>query len=173
MDLPSALNVKLLFSVNARKKLNPELPRGYYGNGFVLGCAEASVDRLTKSNLHYSIKLVQQAKERVNDGYVRSVIDLLEETRMKPDLSTTLVISQWSKLGLEDLDFGEGRPLHMGPLASEIYCLFLPVIGDLHAFTVLVSVPQGIAERFENLLKGFGEESIIGGSTIDFDVFSA
>lgn len=152
MDLPAALNVKLLFSVNARKKLNPELPRGYYGNGFVLGCAESSVDRLITSNAHYSVKLIQQAKERVTDGYVRSVIDLLEEKRRMPDLSASLVISQWAKMGLEELDFGEGRPMHVGPVVSEIYCLLAPVVGDLHAFTMIMSVPQGAAERFEHLL---------------------
>ncbi|KAJ6810267.1 uncharacterized protein M6B38_158610 [Iris pallida] len=162
LDLPPALRVRLLFSTNVRRRLDPELPRGYYGNGFVLGCAEARVDRLVRSSARCGVKLVQQAKERVCDGYVRSVVDLLEERRgRKPDLSASLVISQWSKLGLEDLDFGGGRPLHMGPLASEIYCLFLPVVGDLHAFTVLVSVPQGCAERLEHLLRG---EETNGGS---------
>ncbi|XP_072998356.1 alcohol acyltransferase 9 [Typha latifolia] len=155
LDLPASLRVKLLFSVNVRKKLKPELPRGYYGNGFVLGCAETSVNQLVTSNAHYGVKLVQEAKNCIDDSYIRSMIDLLEEKRMKPDLSASLVISSWSKLGLEDLDFGEGRPLHMGTLASEIYCLFLPVTGDLHAFNVLISVPQAVAERFEHYcLKG-------------------
>ena len=54
-----------------------------------------------------------------------------------------------SKLGLEDLDFGGGKPLHMGPLTSDIYCLFLPVIGDIDAVTVLVSVPESVAAKFE------------------------
>ncbi|KAJ6799292.1 uncharacterized protein M6B38_207340 [Iris pallida] len=154
LGLPPSLGVKLLFSTNVRRRLSPELPRGYYGNGFVLGCAEAPVGRLVESNPRYGVELVQRAKERVGDGYVRSVVDLLEERRARPDLSASLVISQWSKLGLEELDFGEGKPLHMGPLASEIYCLLLPVVGDLHAFTVLMSVPQGAAEKFEHLLTG-------------------
>lgn len=158
LDPPPSLRVKLLFSVNVRKRLKPELPRGFYGNGFVLGCAETSVDRLVTSNAHYGVKLVQETKASLDDDYIRSMIDLLEERRGKPDLSSTLVISPWSKLGLEDLDFGAGRPLHMGPLASEIYCLFLPVIGDLNAFTMLVSVPETIAERFEQYcLKGIAE----------------
>lgn len=153
LDLPPSLSVKLLFSVNARSKLKPVLPRGFYGNGFVLACAESLVEQLVRSNGHYSVKLVKEAKESVNDERVRSVIDLLEERKMKPDLSASLVISQWSKLGLEDLDFGEGIPLHMGPLASEIYCIFLPVVGDFHAFTVLMSVPEKAAYKFEQFLK--------------------
>ncbi|XP_020681218.1 fatty alcohol:caffeoyl-CoA acyltransferase isoform X1 [Dendrobium catenatum] len=153
LDLPPSLQVKLLFSVNARNKLKPGLPRGFYGNGFVLACAESLVDQLVSSNGHYSVKLVKEAKESVSDEKVRSVIDLLEERKGKPDLSASLVISQWSKLGLEDLDFGEGRALHMGPLASEIYCIFLPVVGDFYGFTVLMSVPEKTAAKFEQVLK--------------------
>lgn len=136
--------------MNMRQRLKPELPSGYYGNGFVLACAETSAEELIASNPHYSVKLVQEAKERLNDDYVRSMIDLLDARKVKPELSSSLVISPWTKLGLEDLDFGEGRPLHMGPLASEIYCLFLPVIGDLQAFTVLMSIPQAVADRFQH-----------------------
>lgn len=153
LDLPFSLRVKLLFSVNARNRLSPELPKGFYGNGFVLGCAESTAGELVGSNERYGVELVKEAKESVTDERVRSLIDLIEEKRGGPDLSASLVISQWSKLGLEELDFGGGRPLHMGSVASEIYCLFLPVVGDLHAFTVLMSVPAKVAEKFEQFLQ--------------------
>ncbi|KAM7521154.1 hypothetical protein LguiB_020116 [Lonicera macranthoides] len=149
LDLSSSLTVKLLFSVNVRKKLKPEIPEGYYGNGFVLACAEAKVKDLVAANLNGGVKLVQAAKSSLDDDYVRSVVDLLDNKTVKTDLSTTLVISQWSKLGLEDLDFGEGRPLHMGPLSSDIYCLFLPEIGDFNAIRVLVSMPESAISKFE------------------------
>ncbi|KAB1221909.1 Omega-hydroxypalmitate O-feruloyl transferase [Morella rubra] len=149
LDLSPSLNVKLLFSVNIRKKLNPEIPQGFYGNGFVLGCAQSKAKDLVAGNLHYGVKLVQQAKSTLDDDYIRSMIDMLEDNTVKTDLSTSLVISQWSKLGLEDLDFGEGKPLHMGSLTSDIYCLFLPVVGELDAVRVLVSMPEGIVEKFE------------------------
>lgn len=138
--------------------MNPELPLGYYGNGFVLGCAQTNVKDLVSSNLYHGVKLVQQAKSTLNDEYIRSMIDLLEDKSVKTDLATSLVISQWSKLGLEDLDFGEGKPLHMGSLISDIYCLFLPVIGDFDAVRVLVSMPEGIVEKFEYFMKEFWDE---------------
>ncbi|PKA63893.1 Omega-hydroxypalmitate O-feruloyl transferase [Apostasia shenzhenica] len=153
LDLPPSLQIKLLFSFNVREKLEPELPEGFYGNGFVLACAESTVEQLLNSNTHYSVKQVQEAKGRITDELVRSLVDMLEMRKVKPDLSASLVISQWSKLGLEDLDFGEGGPLHMGPLASEIYCLFLPVIGDFYAFNVLMSMPEKVADKFEQYLK--------------------
>lgn len=158
LDPPAALRVKLLFSVNARRRLKPELPEGYYGNGFVLGCAQSTAGQVAEAAAPATvIRLVQEAKERVDDGYVRSMVDLLEERRVggggggaKPDLSASLVISAWTRLGLEDLDFGAGAPAHMGPLTSEIYCVFVPVAGDPGGVTVLVSVPQAAADKFEH-----------------------
>lgn len=148
ISLPSKLVVKLLFSVNVRAIV--DLPQGYYGNGFLLACAESTVEELVEGNMHHSVKLVQEAKTRLKDeGYIRSIVDLLEDKTVKMDLSNSLVISQWSKLGLEDVDFGEGKPLHMGSLTSDIYCLFLPVTGDANAVRVLLSVPETMVERFQ------------------------
>lgn len=160
LDPPGALRVKLLFSVNVRRRLRPELPRGYYGNGFVLGCARSTAAQLTSpscgSAARYGVRLVQDAKGCVDDDYVRSMVDLLEERRgARPDLAASLVISAWTRLGLEDLDFGAGKAAHMGPLTSEIYCVFLPVVGDPHAVTVLVSVPQAAADKFQHCCLGF------------------
>lgn len=155
LDLSPSLHVKLLFSVNIRKRLNPEMPQGYYGNGFVLACAETTVKELVSANLHTAVKLVQRAKSSVTDEYVRSVVNLLEDKTVRTDLSASLVISQWSKLGLEDLDFGQGRPLHMGPITGDIYCLFLPVIGDFNAVRVLVSMPESVVDKFEYYMNAF------------------
>ncbi|KAG9449738.1 hypothetical protein H6P81_009703 [Aristolochia fimbriata] len=155
LDPPALQRVKLLFSVNVRGRLRPELPAGYYGNGFVLGCAEATAREVARGSVRRGVERVQEAKRSLDDDHVRSAIDLLEARRGWPDLAATLVISQWARLGLEDVDFGEGRPLHMGPLASEIYCLFLPVAGSPEAITVLVSVPERVAEKFDACMSDF------------------
>ncbi|CAH2034074.1 unnamed protein product [Thlaspi arvense] len=149
LDLPLTMLVKLLFSVNMRKTLIPELPQGYYGNGFVLACAESKVQDLVNGNIYHAVKLIQEAKARITDGYVRSTIDLLEDKTVKTDVSCSLVISQWAKLGLEELDFGGGKPMYMGPLTSDIYCLFLPVAGNCDAIRVQVSLPEDIVKRLE------------------------
>lgn len=155
LDLAPTLHVKLLFSLNFRTRVDPHLPPGFYGNAFVLACAEAGVRDLAASNLRHGVRLVQQAKASVTDGYVRSAIDLLEDKTVKTEVPpSSLVISQWSKLGLEELDFGEGKPLHMGPLTSDIYCLFLPVAGDSDAVRVLVSLPECAADKFEYFMTG-------------------
>ncbi|PIA52772.1 hypothetical protein AQUCO_01000558v1 [Aquilegia coerulea] len=160
LNPPSSLKIKLLFSANIRKMLKPELPQGYYGNGFVLGCAETTAKELINANVHHGVKLVQEAKKSLSNDYAKSMIDFLEQQRVKPDLSASLVISQWSHLGFEDLDFGEGKPVHMGPLVSEIYCLFLPVVGNLDAIKVLVSVPESFADKFEYYMNDLSHREV-------------
>ncbi|GAB4836175.1 hypothetical protein Ancab_001088 [Ancistrocladus abbreviatus] len=155
LNLSYSLNVKLLFSVNVRKNLEPRVPEGYYGNAFVLGCAEEMVKDLVNNNLYHGVKLVQKAKLCITDSYIRSMIDLMEDKTIKVDLTASLIISQWSKIGLEDLDFGEGKPLHMGPLTSDVYCLFLPLVGELDSVRVLISLPETVAERFQFYMTEF------------------
>lgn len=149
-----------MFSVNMRKKLTPELPQGYYGNGFVLACAESKVQDLVNGNIYHAVKLIQDAKARITDEYVRSTIDLLEDKTVKTDLTSSLVISQWARLGLEELDFGEGKPMYMGSLTSDIYCLFLPVAGNYDAIRVQVSMPEDVLRRLEYYMVKFLDEKV-------------
>lgn len=155
LGLPPSITVKLLFSVNFRNNPSSLTPQGYYGNGFLLGCAEAKVKELVAANLHHGVKLVQRAKSTVSNDYVQSMIDLLEDGNVGTDLAASLVISQWSKLGLEELDFGEGKPIHMGPLTSDVYCLFLPVVGGSDDVKVLVSMPESVVGKFEFYMTEF------------------
>ncbi|CAM8998666.1 unnamed protein product [Rhodiola kirilowii] len=157
LALPMSLNVKLLFSINVRQKMADDIPKGYYGNAFVLGSAATTVKELVmNSNLHQGVSLVQAAKTAASSGEcVKSLIDLLEDhERVKTDLRGSLVISQWSKLGLEELDFGGGKCMHMGALASDVCCLFLPVVGQKDSIRVLVSMPESVVEKFEDSMKG-------------------
>nr|XP_004238294.1 omega-hydroxypalmitate O-feruloyl transferase [Solanum lycopersicum] len=166
LDLPSSVNVKLLFSVNIRKTVKPELPQGYYGNGFVLGCAEAPVKQVVNGNLQDTVKLVQHAKSELTNDTVKSIVNLLEDKTVKTDLSTSLVISQWSRLSLEEVNFGEGKPIQMGPLTSDIYCLFLPSLGEIDGIRVLVSVPENVVKKFEYYMKELWEVNDVNGDII-------
>ncbi|KAL4566382.1 hypothetical protein LXL04_030497 [Taraxacum kok-saghyz] len=155
LDLEPCQEVKLLFSMNIRNKVKPEIPKGYYANGFVLACAKTTVQELVDNNLYYVVKLVQEAKSAINDDCVNGIVEALEDKSVETDLNASLIISQWSKLGLEDLDLGQGKPLHMGPLTSDIYCLFLPVMDDPNAIRVLVSLPKSVVGKFEYYMNEF------------------
>ncbi|KAH7537587.1 alcohol acyltransferase 9 [Ziziphus jujuba] len=153
LNLPSNQIVKLLFSINIRNRVKPSLPAGYYGNGFVLGCAQSSVKDLVEKGVWYAAGLVKTAKERVNNEYVRAVVESVSESRACPDSVGVLIVSQWSRLGLERVDFGLGRPVHVGPICSDRYCLFLPVADQSDAVKVMVAVPTSASEKYEYLVK--------------------
>ncbi|KAL0308847.1 UNVERIFIED_CONTAM: Benzyl alcohol O-benzoyltransferase [Sesamum radiatum] len=57
--------VRVLFLVNSRKRFNPPLPAGYYGNTFALPLAIAIAENLSKNPLSYALELVRKAKADV------------------------------------------------------------------------------------------------------------
>ncbi|KFK36909.1 hypothetical protein AALP_AA4G188700 [Arabis alpina] len=154
LNLPTNQIVKLLFSVNIRDRVKPSLPSGYYGNAFVVGCAQTTVKDLSEKGLGYATMLVKQAKERVGDDYVRSVVKAVSssESRASPDSVGVLILSQWSRLGLEKLDFGFGKPVHIGSVCCDRYCLLLPVPERSDAVKVMVAVPLSAVDMYENLV---------------------
>lgn len=69
--------------------------------------------------LGFGVEKVKEAKGRVTDDYVRSVIDWLEVYRGIPaTCNGTFYVSAWWKLPFGELDFGFGKPLHGGPVMS-------------------------------------------------------
>jgi hypothetical protein len=76
---------------------------------------------------------VQKAKASLTNEYICSIINYLDDKSTCPNLVASLVISQWSRLELTKVDFGWGKPLHVGLLGSDIYCLFLPFDGKIDA----------------------------------------
>lgn len=154
LNLPSNQILKLLFSIDVRKRVKPSLPNGFYGNAFVLGCAQTSVKDLTEKGLGYASTLVKKAKERVDNEHVKSVTELVSGlTRASPDSVGVLILSQWSRLGLEKVDFGLGRPVHVGPVCCDRYCLLLPVNDQKDAVKVMVAVPASAVDKYEYLVQ--------------------
>ncbi|KAL6003283.1 hypothetical protein ACLOJK_023506 [Asimina triloba] len=154
LELPARQKVRLLFSIDVRRRVVPCLPRGYYGNGFVLGCAEATAKEVIENGLGWVAGLVRSAKDRVDDDYVRSVVEVVSESRSAcPDSVGVLILSQWSRLGLERVDFGMGKPVHVGAVCSDIYCLFLPVYKQRDAVKVMLAVPKSGIAKYEHWLR--------------------
>lgn len=153
LNLASKQVVKLLFSVNIRNRVKPSLPSGYYGNAFVLGCAEVCVKDLIEKGLSHATELVKRAKERVDDGYVRDVVETVSTSRACPDPVGVLIMSQWSRLGLERVDFGMGRPVEVGPVCCDKYCILLPVHNQRDAVQVNLAVPTNSVDQYVHLLR--------------------
>ncbi|PON79002.1 Transferase [Parasponia andersonii] len=153
LNLAPTQILKLLFSVNVRGRIRPNMPAGYYGNAFVLGCAQSSAKDLSEMGLWYVAGLVRAAKERVGDEYVRAVVESVSGSSACPGSAGVLILSQWSRLGLERVDFGLGKPAHVGPICCDRYCLFLPVPDQREAVKVMVAVPTSAVDKYEYLIR--------------------
>ncbi|KAG5239987.1 hypothetical protein OIU77_012443 [Salix suchowensis] len=153
LNLPSNQILKLLFSINIRNRVKPSVPSGYYGNAFVLGCAQTTAKDLAEKGLGYATMLIKRAIESVDNEYVRSVIESVSQSRACPDSVGVLIMSQWSRLGLERVDFGMGKPVHVGPICSDRYCLILPVYNQPDAVKVTVAVPASVVDKYQYLVK--------------------
>ncbi|KAL8552209.1 hypothetical protein ACS0TY_001053 [Phlomoides rotata] len=129
------------------QRVNPNLPSGYYGNAFVFGCAETSVRDLTVKGLGYAMKLVMRAEERVGDGYVREVVELVSWNQYCVDSVCTLIMTQWARHGV-DIDFGIGKPVHVGPVYPGKICRLVLVSSVPTLIQVSIAVPSSVVAQY-------------------------
>ncbi|XP_043719182.1 omega-hydroxypalmitate O-feruloyl transferase-like [Telopea speciosissima] len=145
---------KLLFAVDGRSKLNPPLPKGYFGNGIVLTCCLCSAGELIEKPLSFAVQLVQEAISLVNDNYIRSTIDYFEVTRQRPSLTATVLITTWTKLDFDTTDFGWGKPTQSGcvTLPEKEVVLFLSHGRGKKGMNLLLGLPVTAMKIFEELM---------------------
>ncbi|XP_071707342.1 alcohol acyltransferase 9-like [Rutidosis leptorrhynchoides] len=155
INFPPSQTLKLLFSINIRNRVRPSLPTGYYGNAIVLGCAQTTAKELTEKGLVFATELIREAKNRVDDNYVKEVVNSvsLNGPSCVPDSVGVLILSQWSTLGLERIDFGIGRPVQVGPVCTDRYCILLPVDDHSRSLKAMLAVPSTAVDIYLDLLK--------------------
>nr|XP_043617839.1 alcohol acyltransferase 9-like [Erigeron canadensis] len=155
LAFPPQQTLKLLFSINIRNRVKPSLPTQYYGNAIVLGCAQTTSKELTENALGYATELIREAKNRVDDKFVREVVELvnLPRARQVPDSVGVLILSEWSKVGLENIDIGLGRPVQVSPVCTDKYCILLPVQDLSGSVKSMLAVPSVSVGKYEHLIR--------------------
>lgn len=152
-------DVRLSFAVNARNVFDPPLSKGYYGNAcaFPMICAKAG--DICQNDIGYTLELIKDAKNEINEEYMRSIMDLMV-IKDRPGFNNyqSYVISDLRHLGFADVDFGWGRPVFAG-VASIIA---MPHVSFLVSFKnkkgetmimLLVSLPPLVMDVFRKELK--------------------
>ncbi|KAK8520070.1 hypothetical protein V6N12_004032 [Hibiscus sabdariffa] len=155
--------VRMLCIVNARFKMEPLLPQGYYGNTFVFPAAITTVKNLGKNPLGYAVELVKQAKASLTEEYIKSVVALMVTTDKQlnfPNVIGSFIISDLTKIGFEDVDFGWGKAVFAGTAnAVGVVSFFVSAKnkkGEVGT-SVAICLPAPAMERFarelDNMLK--------------------
>ncbi|XP_020114477.1 benzyl alcohol O-benzoyltransferase-like [Ananas comosus] len=150
--------VRIQFVVNARGKRNnalgraPMLPLGFYGNAFAFTVASSTAGELCRKPFSYALELVAAAKARsAAVDHLQSVADLMV-LKGRPRFATarTYLVSDLTKSGLEELDFGWGKGIYGGPATAMLATFHIPVrsAGGERGILVPVRLPEFAMERF-------------------------
>ncbi|KQJ91455.1 hypothetical protein BRADI_4g37830v3 [Brachypodium distachyon] len=109
-----------LWSVRGRKNHHngaDAIPSGYYGNAFAFPVAVATAGELRGNPVGYAVELVRNAKREVAGiEYLRSLAGLMVR-RGRPHFAVAraYLVSDVSRSGIRELDFGWGKPVYAGP----------------------------------------------------------
>ncbi|TQD86165.1 hypothetical protein C1H46_028338 [Malus baccata] len=156
--------VRVSCIVNARGKHNNlRLPLGYYGNAFAYPAAVSKAEPLCKKPLGYALELVKKAKSTMNEEYLRSVADLMV-LRGRPQYSSTgsyLIVSDNTRAGFGDVNFGWGQPVFAGPAkALDLISFYVQHKKNTSEDGILVPMclPSSAMERFQQELERITQE---------------
>jgi len=152
--------------VDARSRLNPAAPKGYYGNSIAFSAVLSTAGDLCQKPLGYAVELVKKAKANVTDEYMRSLADFLV-INGRPRLSTAgrcFAVSNLTRIRFDELDYGWGLPENVAT-AGEVpgICTFyMPYKNKKREKGILspIRLPAPAMERFIMELN-----AVLGGSS--------
>lgn len=111
--------MKLVFFANSRQLVDPPLPPGFYGNCFFPVTISTSSDTLAQASIIQVVKMIQEAKARLPKEFADWINEECgkKEDPFAPPLGyMTLFVSEWGRLGFNQVDYGKGPPLHVVPV---------------------------------------------------------
>ncbi|XP_022728565.1 benzyl alcohol O-benzoyltransferase-like [Durio zibethinus] len=156
--------VRMLCFANTRSKFNPPLPLGYYGNAIVFPAAITTARKLCQNPLGHAVELVKQAKASVTEEYVKSVASLMVIRGKRlhfPAVIGSYLISDVTKFGIDDVDFGWGKAVFGGPAKGlGVISFFIRAkymkgeVGTLVPICLPAPVMERFAKELDNMLKG-------------------
>jgi hypothetical protein len=117
--------VHVCFAMNARPALRrgSPLPDGFYGNCYYIMRVSAPAEAVSDASVYDVVRLIREGKKRLPSEFARwSAGETGSEDpyRITSDYRT-LLVSDWSRLGFAEVDYGWGCPVHVVPLTNLDY----------------------------------------------------
>lgn len=117
LNLEPDATVKLCFFASVRHLL--KLDPGYYGNSIFPVKMSGTSKKVLESSVMEVIDMIREAKQRMAVEFFQFA---KEETQQDPFQMTfnyeSIYVSDWSKLGFSEVDYGFGPPMFAGPLVN-------------------------------------------------------
>ncbi|XP_008809082.2 acyl transferase 5-like [Phoenix dactylifera] len=149
INLEPQADAHLAFPVSTRRLLQEVLPKeeGYYGNCVYPMAITAPGEKIKKASVVEIVSLIREAKESVPTKFSRWVKgDPREGPCMVPLEYGSLCVTDWSRVGFYEVDFGWGGPIQVAPLTED----------DLIPWCILLQSPapmRGVRLLLRCLLK--------------------
>ncbi|VVA94679.1 unnamed protein product [Arabis nemorensis] len=140
----------ILYAVDIRGRLNPQLPSSYTGNAVLTAYAKAKRKELLEEPFGRIVEMVGEGSKRITDEYARSAIDWGELYKGFPH--GEVLVSSWWKLGFAEVEYPWGKPKYSCPVVyhrKDIVLLF-PDDGDSKAVSVLAALPSKEMTMFQH-----------------------
>uniref|UniRef100_A0A0E0JEV4 Uncharacterized protein n=1 Tax=Oryza punctata TaxID=4537 RepID=A0A0E0JEV4_ORYPU len=125
-DPATAVIGSLPFAMNARPLLHATLPRGgagFYGNCYYIMRVSAPAGKVASSSVTEVVKIIKDGKRRMPSEFSRwAAGDMAggDPYQITSDYRT-LLVSDWTRLGFAEVDYGWGPPAHVVPLTNLDY----------------------------------------------------
>ena len=123
--------VHVCFAMNARPAVaalrGRALPEGFYGNCYYIMRVTADAGAVAGAAVHDVVRLIREGKRRLPGELARWIAggggggeEGGDPYRITSDYRT-LLVSDWSRLGFAEVDYGWGSPAHVVPLTNLDY----------------------------------------------------
>ncbi|KAJ3694163.1 hypothetical protein LUZ60_009643 [Juncus effusus] len=124
INFPPDSTVHLAFAMNARPLLHHKLPAngGFYGNCYYIMKVSADSDRIINSSIVDIVKIIKEGKKRLPLEFAKWAKGGLkvDPFQITSDYNT-LLVSDWTRLGFAEVDYGWGPPAHVVPVTNLDY----------------------------------------------------
>ena len=140
----------------------PYLPHtllmGYNGNAISFSSTEEKSQDLINQSSYFAVNLINEAKRRIDEEYVRSAIDLMEvKGRPHFALGGSYIITDLSKVEYGKADFGWGEAVYAGftsGVAPGVSNFSVPLVKDFQGVVAPVCLPSVALEKMEEIVHG-------------------